>query len=182
MPNAFQRMSWWSVMLTELQDKDDGLHCPDSSWTTVHLLASAAPLMCLVLLQNPTMTWTPLVVLLEFSTDIRYIIQKQSPVCEVDQSYASHCAPYSQGWDPWSGDGYILCTDQFIDHRDWIIFTPGVYILHAVSSQSPLQIKPSAHAQRAFSGHWKNKSPTNCIIWSLMSANIYSWFCRIMRE
>lgn len=41
-----------------------------------------------------------LLVLLEFAVDVGHIIQKQSPVCEVDQSYTSHWAPHCQSWDP----------------------------------------------------------------------------------
>lgn len=41
-----------------------------------------------------------LLVIFEFAVDVGNIIQKQSPVCEVDQSYTSGCSPYSQSWDP----------------------------------------------------------------------------------
>lgn len=62
------------------------------------------------------LTWAPLLVLLEFAADVGNVVQKQSPVCEVDQSYASGCAPYSQSRDPVENIDKIY---TFFFHLKW---------------------------------------------------------------
>lgn len=65
------------------------------------LFVESIPLLwCYVHIYSPSDTETPLVIVLEFATDVRYIIQDQAPVSEVYQRHPSNWTPHRQRWNP----------------------------------------------------------------------------------